>query len=455
MRARRHLDASRVRVKRRAFASALVVLTLCASPVRASHEEFTLISRSSGGAHANAWSAPRSISGDGRFVVFVSPASTLVPNDTNGLQDLFVHDRADVSTERVTVSTEGEQANAGAHGGGGISDDGRLVVFTSAASNLVPDDADGLVDVFIRDRATATTTRILHTGGEGVEKVSSPHLSADGRSIAFEGARGVYRRDLTSGVTTLVAEPSGPFGFVALEAISDDGRFLAVSASDDLTGADGPAGLFVVDRLKGGVERATINDEGAPLIGFTVHSVDLASDGRTIAFEGYYACATACGTNYVVRVTDLDTRTGAEANVDTFGRGVGQYNTTPSLSADGRYLLWTAHRFTGDGDRHGVYLRDLHSRTTIAVHGNEDPIGYAAYLSSDGSTVTFESALDDLVASDTNATSDTFVWSPCDRGMHNDGPATGPLHEQVTPHAPTQSFTVDNAACHVLRPHGL
>ncbi|MEW6743387.1 MAG: hypothetical protein AB1486_11575 [Planctomycetota bacterium] len=92
----------------------------------------------------------QSISGDGRYVVFVSGATNLVPGDTNRLGDVFLHDRLTGETSRASVSSDGRQAN---HSSGGtcISRDGRYVAFGSDATNLVPDDTNRTGDVFVHD----------------------------------------------------------------------------------------------------------------------------------------------------------------------------------------------------------------------------------------------------------------------------------------------------------------
>ena len=100
---------------------------------------------SGGGAAGNA-----AISAGGRYVAFASGASDLVAHDTNGVFDVFARDRRRKTTERVSVGPAGAQAN-GQSGLSAISANGRFVVLWSDASNLVPGDANGVADVFVRD----------------------------------------------------------------------------------------------------------------------------------------------------------------------------------------------------------------------------------------------------------------------------------------------------------------
>jgi tricorn protease-like protein len=105
------------------------------------------------------------LSASGRWVAFRSQASTLVLGDTNEAEDAFVHDRRTGITRRVSLRTGGGQAN-GATVGVDISGDGRFVSFTSSATDLVPGDTNGPNDGFVHDRATGTTSRVNVGPGE-------------------------------------------------------------------------------------------------------------------------------------------------------------------------------------------------------------------------------------------------------------------------------------------------
>src|SRR5262249_34913438 len=105
------------------------------------------------------------ISADGRFACFESLSSNLVASDTNGLLDVFVRDLASGVTELVSVDSGGVQGNAPSDSPA-ISSDGRFVAFVSVATNLVAGDTNSKADVFVRDRQTGTTERVsVSTGG--------------------------------------------------------------------------------------------------------------------------------------------------------------------------------------------------------------------------------------------------------------------------------------------------
>jgi archaellum component FlaF (FlaF/FlaG flagellin family) len=124
--------------------------------------ETTPVSVATDGTQGDSRSYHPAVSADGRYVAFRSLSSNLVPGDTNGQSDVFVHDRLDGTTTRVSVSSSGAQANLEASGSWAgtpsISADGRFVAFESFASNLVPGDTNGTYDVFVHDRFTGVTS---------------------------------------------------------------------------------------------------------------------------------------------------------------------------------------------------------------------------------------------------------------------------------------------------------
>lgn len=187
------------------------------------------------------------LSGDGRILVFTSNRPDLVAGDTNGRLDVFAYDRMDGSIRRVSVSAAGQQAN-GASDYPDVSIDGRVVVFASAASNLVPGDNNGRADIFVANLDTGAVERAsLGSGGaqatDGDTGLWRPAISGDGRFVLFDstasvfgaqqaGVRSLIVRDRVSGtvrnaLTALTAAPTieGP------AAISADGRTIVVSTT--------------------------------------------------------------------------------------------------------------------------------------------------------------------------------------------------------------------------------
>jgi len=152
----------------------------------------TLVSANPDGKPGNQWSFSPTISGDGRYVAFVSNATDLVPGDTNDLQDIFLHERQTGKTWRINISNRGAQANGGSlHPS--ISRDGRYVVFDSWSNNLVKNDTNKAYDIFMYDRQAILLRRVNVVSHDGPEAVSSvavggsftPAISGDGKAVLY------------------------------------------------------------------------------------------------------------------------------------------------------------------------------------------------------------------------------------------------------------------------------
>ena len=180
------------------------------------------VSIDSGGAQsqgdASCYERPPALSADGRFVAFVSQASDLVPGDTNGAYDVFVHDCLSGGTLRVSVDSSGAQSDSRGsfEGYPSLSADGRYVAFFSNAKNLVPGDTNIFGDAFVHDCLTGATTRVSvsSAGLQAAQGGQAPTISADGRYVVFrstspdlvpgdtDGFVDFFLRDLVRGSTT-------------------------------------------------------------------------------------------------------------------------------------------------------------------------------------------------------------------------------------------------------------
>jgi Tol biopolymer transport system component len=147
----------------------------------------TRVNVSSAGTQANNESTWPSISGDGSYVTYCSAASSLVPGDTNGNWDLFGFDVATGVTTRLNVQPSGLQANSYVRSPTAMSNDGKLVVYASLSTNLVAGDTNGKQDIFVRDRAAGVTARVSldFAGGEVDGDCFVPHMTLDGDVITY------------------------------------------------------------------------------------------------------------------------------------------------------------------------------------------------------------------------------------------------------------------------------
>ncbi|HYG22519.1 MAG TPA: hypothetical protein VEH04_07020 [Verrucomicrobiae bacterium] len=256
------------------------------------------------GGNGHSWISTGAANHDGSRIVFCSNADDLVPGDTNGVQDVFVRDMDSGTTSLISVSITGGAA-LGASSEPAISGDGRYVVFSSAADNLVPADFNRAQDIFLRD-LVLNTTSLVSVGSNGVSFGShysfDPRISSDGRFVLFASyatnlARGsdpaVYRserlyvRDLSTGVTRALLEHPWNTGFGTM---TPDGRHIAFFAYPSGFGAarvhiwDTQAGARVYTNISN-VRELSISPDGsklAMLVGFRLNVEHLNSHTLTV-----------------------------------------------------------------------------------------------------------------------------------------------------------------------------
>ena len=201
----------------------------------------------------SAW--PLSFSEDGRYLVFASSDDTLVAGDTNDVSDVFVYDQQTGTTERINVSSEGEQADRPSGSAAEISGDGRLVLFSSRASRLVPGDSNDSDALFVHDRSIGTTTLVsaAQGGGSANHRISSGDMSTDGSIVVFSSRASnlvdgdendeadIFVHYVESGCTRRLSENSlgeGGDRFSSNPQISGDGRYVVVLVAGEQSGGE-------------------------------------------------------------------------------------------------------------------------------------------------------------------------------------------------------------------------
>lgn len=299
------------------------------------------------------------ISDDGNFVAFASFAGDLLEGDTNQMSDIFVRDMAAARTERVSVGTANAQADDFSFAPT-ISADGRLVVYESDATNLVPDDSNQARDIFLRDRMSGTTQRLSGAGGgSGGDRGSfGPSISGNGRFVAFESdatnlvpgdtndARDIFVRDLETDVTqriTMGERLAQPDDSSYAPTISADGQVVAFSsrASNLVPGdTNGSEDIFIRRRSGSGTMVVVSSPPGKDQADADSYAPSISADGRTVSFESFATNLVAADENGRVDIFVSDGRTVRVASVATDGASGDNVSSGSSLSTDGQVVAF-------------------------------------------------------------------------------------------------------------------
>ena len=379
------------------------------------YAEFELVSVSSTGVQSNSSSGVTSTSNsaDGRYVVFHSPANNLVNADTNNSSDIFVRDRNTALTERISLSSSGEQGDSSSFFAT-ISADGRFVAFASNATNLVAGDTNNERDIFVRDREQNVTSRV-NVSSAGEQALASgywPSISADGRFVAFESSANnlvvddtnndvdVFVHDRDTGITERVSVSStGIQASGQRPSISADGRYIAFESSANnlvMNDANSRTDVFIHDRDSGLTELISVSSSGAQ---GRSHSnlPSISADGNYVAFESYDGNLVAGDTNNRTDVFIRDRKNGSTVRISVPTTGPGE---DPSISADGRFVVIKSNS--------NVYAYDSITKEIkqIDVLSSGEPVdGFtrSPSISADGRFVAFESPANNLVDNDSNA----------------------------------------------------
>ena len=344
------------------------------------------------------------VSNDGRFIAFASDADNLVPNDTNGCQDVFVRDMLYGTNVLVSVATNGGSADYSS-AEAAISSDGRYVAFTSSADNLVPGDTNNAQDVFVRDLQSGTTVLVsVSIGGSGPGNGASysPAISSGGRYVLFRsralnlalgsftaGYENLFVRDLQIGTNYALTHTTFTSGS-PVGSMTPDGRFVAFCGG--ISGST--AKLYVWDSQL--AELVYTNAVSG------IVSLALSTNGNRIA---YYNTG---GLSPALSAVDRVANTRWTIGPVTSGARSGL-----RFSSDGRFLAYAARlNYTSSK----VYLYDFQTATNMLVSRGYNS-GGAAYLASDspdisadGRFVAYHSVEADMVPGDTNGVADVFLY---------------------------------------------
>jgi hypothetical protein len=415
------------------------------------------ISVASDGAQANDQSGAPSISFDGRYVAFESAATNLVANDSNGRNDVFVRDTCTgaascvPSTSRVSVAFGGGDANGGSRSPS-VSGDGRYVAFVSEATNLFPGDANGSVsDVFVRDTCTGavgpctpatTLVAVDGDGSQGLLASDRPSISRDGRFVAFVTANILVLPDVNSVADAFVrdtcvgapadcapstvrvssiadtrgntlAQLGSSNGGVVGVSIGHDGRFVAIMSTIRIPGPiSQPYEVFVVDacaNAPGCSYDAVRVDSGSLREGAGLSDRSLSDDARIVTYEMERSRSTVWFADSCIGASSGCTVSTAYVSTFSFPEGA-------ALSAAGRFVVFASGQVLKQVTLYdncfdapaGCFLSSVTlSETSAGVAAN----GSSSYPTIDGPgrSVAFSSGASNLVPGDTNGRNDIFL----------------------------------------------
>lgn len=297
-----------------------------------------------------------SVSADGRFVVFSSRTSDIVPNDTNSADDIFIRDREKKTTERVTMTYDGGQVIQGNFYIKAVSDDGRYILYNSDVPNIVPNDTDNSMDVFLYDREKKVTER----------------LNQNSQGIRFHGGG---------------------------SRMSADARYIMIGSGEKLVPNDynSRSDAYVKDRVKNTFELVSVSSTGQQGI-YGCGGIDMTPNGRYYLFscEGNILNDAPATGNLYLR--DIETKTTVRAT-----SGVGDsWGHDAAISADGRFVGYmSASRLVAEDTNTAfdVYLYDREKKQnqliSVATNGaiTEDWSAQRSQISisADGQKVMFTS----------------------------------------------------------------
>ncbi|NIX75885.1 PD40 domain-containing protein [Microvirga terricola] len=415
--------------------------------------ELILVSAAGDVAHTpgNSHSYGSQISADGRYVIFESDATNLVAGDNNGASDIF---RKDMATGEITLlSTAGDAARTQGNSysyNAQVSLDGRYLVFESNADNFVGGDVNGASDIFRKDLTTGEVVLVSTTGDaphtQGNSDSYDARVSADGRYVVFtssatnlvagdtNGAPDVFRKDLLTGelirLSAAARDAQGKEegdGTSVGPCLSADGRYLFFSsaagnliAGDDNRNSD----VFRKDLLTGEITLVSSAGNAAQTqANYGSDSPQASAGGRYVVFTSYATNLVADDTNGQADIFRKDLTTGEIVLVSTAGDAAhtqgNSYSYHAQINADGRYVVFESRASNlVAGDSNGsldVFRKDLLTGETVlvstandAAHTQGNSVSYNAQISADGRYVVFTSEATNLVSGDTNATSDVF-----------------------------------------------
>jgi Tol biopolymer transport system component len=354
------------------------------------------------------------ISNNGRVVAFTSLATNLsIRADTNHAPDVFVRNLTSGKTRRVSVSTAGRQAN-GVSSVVGISGKGRFILFNSHASNLSARDANHAFDAYLRDTAD-DKTRLVSVDHQGVRLngvTLATSISSNGRWVTMTQYNPVTHIEtvILRDLLTGRNHRLAHNDFCPSAVVSSNGRYVAYACGEHDPSL---AGTILLDRATGKRRLLSVNIAGSGP-NQTI-ATDMSNDGRYVALT--IQTLNTAGTNVFSNVYEYD-RVAKTYRKVTTDPPFTHHAFARSVSEDGRYVTFVSdspNLVAGDANGHiDVFRRDLQTNTTALVSLSTTDTqpsddSQGGSMNGDGALVLFQTADGSMVSGDTNGHRDVFL----------------------------------------------
>ena len=419
-----------------ALVAVAITATTAGSPAPAAAAggtgELTLLSTSSSGTKADrGTSGILSVSADGSVVVFESQNSTnLVPGLTNYAQ-VYAKDVVSGTTTVISAAADGTPGN-GFSWQARVSSNGRYVAFISKATNLHPDDTDGNDDVFVKDRLTGAvmlaTTDANGDKGAGTWASGPPRVSNDGETVVFAYNAGLvdeyvggvefYAKNLVTGAVTMLTDPSivagGTAGTVSLD-LTADGSTAVVNTFESLTAddiEDAPRpDVFAVDTTTGAATLVSIPLGGETDTVSAAYFPSISDDGTRVVYQGIHR---GVNSSTQIQVWSKDLTTG---NLTLVSAGANGLSQDPEISPDGGFVVYASNGTNlVSGDTNGVsdvFLEDLATGEVVLVSRTDagtlaNSYTFIGVPTNEGRSVFFQNAATNLSPLDTDVYDDIY-----------------------------------------------
>lgn len=350
------------------------------------------------------------ISADGSRIAFDSNASNLILNDTNGTSDIFVYDVVGGGLVNITAAGNGHSSAPS------VTGDGGKIVFESTADTLTPNDTNGVQDIFVYDLASGGFVNITAAGNDHSLNAS---ISADGSKISFRSdadnftenetnlATDIFIYDFAKGNFSNITETANGSSYDPVFT-SDGSKLVFWSFASNLTSDDsnGMVGdVFLYDLASGSISNISAGGNGQS------YRPSISADGSKIVFESEASNLVPDDTNGVPDIFIYDMASGSITNITSAANRI---SIQSLISADGSKIVFgsDASNLTPNDTNgaSGIFVYDVASGGFTNITSTGSNFSGWQSVSADGSSIAFVSAASNLTSNDINGQWDVFLF---------------------------------------------